>query len=187
MRCFARHGGDEFILLIENTDESKVKEAAEQLLGLFMAPFIMNKKEFFTTISIGISMYPDDGKDVGTLMKNAYKAMHLAQKSGYNNYQFFVHEDDKIHDRKIKIEHGLKKALHNNEFELYYQPQVHLKSKRIVGVEALLRWKHPELGTISPYEFIPVAETTGMIIPIGKWVIQEACKQISYGKASESE
>ncbi|GIN92541.1 hypothetical protein J22TS1_35920 [Siminovitchia terrae] len=174
----ARHGGDEFILLIENTDESKVKEAAEQLLGLFMAPFIMNKKEFFTTISIGISMYPDDGKDVGTLMKNAYKAMHLAQKSGYNNYQFFVHEDDKIHDRKIKIEHGLKKALHNNEFELYYQPQVHLKSKRIVGVEALLRWKHPELGTISPYEFIPVAETTGMIIPIGKWVIQEACKQI---------
>ncbi len=174
----ARYGGDEFILFIENTDESKVKKAAEQLLGLFVEPFIMNEKEFFTTVSIGISIYPDDGKDVGTLMKNAYKAMHLAQKSGYNNFQFFVREVDEFHDRKIKIEHGLKKALRNNEFELYYQPQVQLKSKRIIGVEALLRWKHPELGIISPYEFIPVAETNGMIIPIGKWVIREACKQI---------
>ncbi|WP_144463571.1 EAL domain-containing protein [Siminovitchia fortis] len=174
----ARHGGDEFILLLENTDESKVKKAAEQILSLFMKPFIIQEKEFFTTTSIGISMYPDDGKDVSSLMKNAYKAMHLAQKNGYNNYQFFVREDDTVHDRKIKIEQGLKKALHNNEFELYYQPQVHLKSRRIVGVEALLRWKHPELGNISPYEFIPVAENTGMIIPIGKWVIQEACRQI---------
>lgn len=174
----ARHGGDEFILLLENTEESKVQEVAEQISGLFMKPFVLNEKEFFTTTSIGISMYPDDGKDVNSLMKHAYKAMHAAQKSGYNNYQFYVREDDHILDRKIKIEQGLKRALHNNEFELYYQPQVHLKSKRIVGVEALLRWRHPELGNISPYEFIPVAENTGMIIPIGKWVIQEACKQI---------
>lgn len=174
----ARYGGDEFILLLENTNDSEVKEVANKITSSFMEPIVLNDKEFYTTTSIGISMYPDDGEDVSTLMQHAYKAMHLAQKSGYNNYQFFIHEDDTVLDRKIKIEQGLKKALHNNEFELYYQPQVHLKSRRIVGVEALLRWKHPELGNVSPYEFIPVAESTGMIIPIGKWVIQEACKQI---------
>lgn len=180
----ARHGGDEFIILLENMDETSVKEVAEQISNLFMKPFVLNQKEFYTTTSIGISMYPDDGKDENTLMKHAYKAMHLAQKSGYNNFQFFVREDESVLDRKIKIEQGLKKALHNNEFELYYQPQVHLRSKRIVGVEALLRWKHPELGNISPYEFVPVAENTGMIIPIGKWVIQEACKQIKVWQSS---
>ncbi|GIN20955.1 MAG TPA: bifunctional diguanylate cyclase/phosphodiesterase [Bacillus bacterium] len=174
----ARHGGDEFVILLENTDKLKVKKVAEQILNLFMKPFVINEKEFFTTTSIGISLYPDDGHDVGTLMKHAYKAMHLAQKNGYNNYQFFVHQVDTVQDRKIRIEQGLKKALHHNEFELYYQPQVHLESGRIVGVEALLRWKHPELGNVFPYEFIPIAESTGMIIPIGKWVIQEACKQI---------
>ncbi|RST72528.1 EAL domain-containing protein [Siminovitchia acidinfaciens] len=180
----ARHGGDEFIILLENTDEESVIEVAQQISNSFMKPFVLNEKEFFTTTSIGISMYPDDGKNENTLMKHAYKAMHLVQKSGYNNFQFFVREDERVLDRKIKIEQGLKKALHKNEFELYYQPQVHLKSKRIVGVEALLRWKHPELGNISPYEFVPVAESTGMIIPIGKWVIQEACKQIRLWQSS---
>jgi diguanylate cyclase (GGDEF)-like protein/PAS domain S-box-containing protein len=180
----ARRGGDEFIILLENIEHTQLEEIAERILGIFHTPFLLKEKEYFLSPSIGISCCPKDGEDIETLTKHADMAMYLAKKRGKNNYQFYVQEDEKSLERKIKLEHGLKRALENNEFVLHYQPKVELKTKNIIGVEALIRWNHPELGLVSPVEFIPIAEETGIILPLGNWILQEACKQNKKWQAS---
>jgi len=172
-----RIGGDEFIIVLENVEKPQVINIAERIISTFTNPFIIKNQEFYISPSIGISMYPDHAQSGETLIKSADSAMYVAKKRGKNTYQFFDHEPETVLDRKIKLENSLRKAIDQNEFTLFYQPQFDLLSGKIKGVEALLRWKHPEYGYVSPAEFIPIAEETGMIIPIGKWVIQSACKQ----------
>jgi diguanylate cyclase (GGDEF)-like protein len=174
----ARQGGDEFIVLLENITLEETKQMAQRIVQSFLTPFEVGEEELFITPSIGISLYPEDGEDVSSLIKNADKAMYLVKNRGKNDYQFSSYESEESVSRKIKLENSLRKAIQNNELFLHYQPQVNLQTGKIKGVEALLRWNHPELGIISPFEFIPIAEETGMIVHIGKWVLQTACKQI---------
>lgn len=174
----ARLGGDEFTILLENVNGQKaVTTVANRLIELSCQPIVIDNHEIFTSTSIGIALYPNDGDEVETLLKNADTAMYHAKKQGRNNYQFFDTSMNQASVEQLAIETSLRKAIDNNELALYYQPQVSIKSGQIIGMEALLRWKHPKKGFISPASFIPVAEETGLIISIGEWVIREACKQ----------
>lgn len=172
-----RHGGDEFIILMEGITEQEIAQHAQRVLSCFDRVFEINNREIFISPSIGISMYPADGQDVDTLIKNADSAMYLAKDRGRNNYQFFTARLNEIISKKLDTEMGLRKALENEELLLYYQPQIELETGKVVGMEALIRWEHPEKGMISPFEFISVAEETGLIDPIGEWVVRTACKQ----------
>ena len=174
----ARLGGDEFTILLEKVSgQASITTVAKRLIDLSALPIHIDNHEIFTSASIGIALYPNDGKEADTLLKNADTAMYHAKKQGRNNFQFFDPSMNEASVEQLAIETSLRKAIDNNELVLYYQPQVSIISGQIVGMEALLRWKHPLKGFISPTAFIPVAEETGMIIKIGEWVIHEACKQ----------
>jgi diguanylate cyclase (GGDEF)-like protein/PAS domain S-box-containing protein len=173
-----RLGGDEFIVLIDEvSDSSHVSTVAYKILTSIIKPIILMGQECRITASIGISIYPEDAEDEQSLMKNADIAMYLAKEEGKNNFQFYSKDIQSKSLERLSIETNLRFALERNELSLHYQAKVDFKTNVITGVEALLRWQNPSLGSVTPTQFIPVAEESGLIIPIGRWVMKTACAQ----------
>ncbi|TXC92194.1 EAL domain-containing protein, partial [Metabacillus litoralis] len=173
-----RHGGDEFIIVLPDTDRKKAKLVADQLIQKFKEPFYLDEILYFISLSIGISMFPEDCNDDDSLITNADKALYVVKQRNRAQYLFYDNEMDKNTNELLEIETGLRRAIEHEELTLFYQPQIDLASKKVVSFEALLRWNHTQLGNVSPAVFIPIAEESGLIIPIGEWVIEQACKQI---------
>lgn len=174
----ARLGGDEFTVLLQDIHSIEdARVVAEKILQQLATPYKLDHSEPVVTTSIGISLFPSDGTDVPTLLKNADTAMYRAKEHGRNNYQFFTVEMNTRALERLSLEGAMRTALKRNEFLLHYQPQVDIQSGNIIGLEALVRWQHPEQGLVSPGVFIPVAEDSGLIVPLGEWVVQEACSQ----------
>ena len=174
----ARLGGDEFIILLPNIDANGASNVAQKLLEVFKSPFHIDNHELSVSSSIGIAVYPNDGNDFETLYKNADTAMYRAKQEGRDVYCFYTQEMQKDSVRHLELSHALRYALERNQLELYYQPQFSANSRDIIGAEALLRWKHPEFGTVSPAEFIPIAEENGTILQIGAWVLHTAVASV---------
>ncbi|OCA85958.1 hypothetical protein A8F94_14015 [Bacillus sp. FJAT-27225] len=174
----ARMGGDEFVVLLPNTGHiDRVIEYAKTMIESLEQPFDIEQYELFITASIGISTFPQDGEDTETLMKHADSALYKAKGKGRNTYQIFNPAMNTEAYKQFMLESDLRKALEMNQLELYYQPKISAATHEIVGAEALIRWNHPEWGIVSPVEFIPIAEETGLILEIGKWVKETACSQ----------
>jgi diguanylate cyclase (GGDEF)-like protein len=172
----ARIGGDEFLIALTGVrDIPDAAIAAERIMDAITAQFVIQGRSFNVSCSVGISIFPDHGVDAETLIKNADAAMYCAKESGRNGFRFFTEEMNTEVTERLTLEHGLRLALEKNQLFLMFQPQVSIPSMEIVGVEALLRWQHPELGLVEPNRFIRVAENCGLIIPIGEWVLRAAC------------
>lgn len=173
-----RQGGDEFVVVLPSLQsQENAAEVAQRMLTELSEPVMLGITEFTISASLGIAVFPEDGNDVTTLLKHADTAMYAAKEDGRNNFRFFVQEmNDRVHQQVI-LENGMRRALRDDEFTLLYQPQIEYSSGRVVGVEALLRWPHPELGNIPPDRFIPVAENCGLIDQLGRWVLRAAFTQ----------
>ncbi|MGE4124419.1 MAG: EAL domain-containing protein [Pusillimonas sp.] len=175
----ARLGGDEFVVVLEGIDDSRTVTArAQGILRTLAAAFSYKDREMYTAASIGVALYPKDGTETDSLLKHADSAMYQAKEAGRNNVQFYTPELNAEHVRRLEIADGLRHALANQELELHYQPKIRTGCGQLVGVEALLRWTRSDGTRITPDEFIPVAEDCGMILPIGEWVLHQACQQI---------
>jgi len=174
----SRQGGDEFVLLLPDIEHAEdVALSAQKMLMALAFPHLIDRHDLQIGVSIGISIYPDDGQDAETLIKNADIAMYHAKESGRNNYKFFEQDMNARAVQRQSIEAGLRRALERQEFVLHYQPKINLLSGTIVGIEALVRWQHPQRGLLEPAQFVPIAEDSGLILPIGRWVLREACLQ----------
>ncbi|UYG03211.1 EAL domain-containing protein [Halomonas sp. LR3S48] len=181
----ARLGGDEFVILLpEITEPNQINQVADKILASVSTPFTLVGQEFRITVSIGIARYPADGEDEQTLMKHADVAMYHAKEEGKNNAQYYSEQLKTDSLERLALESSLRKALERQEFLLYYQSKLDMATGRVIGMEALLRWQHPELGLVLPKQFIPLAEENGLIVPIGRWVIYTACRQnVAWQKA----
>lgn len=177
----ARFGGDEFTLMLPKLHNGRddASKLAEKITNTLKQPFIVDGHELYVSASIGIALYPQDGNNIDNLIKHADVAMYHVKGQGKNGYQFYSNEMNVPYIEKLSLDTGIHRALDNNEFNLVYQPQINLRTGEIVGVEALLRWEHPEHGIISPAEFIPFAEESGLIVDIGLWVLKTACAELS--------
>jgi diguanylate cyclase (GGDEF)-like protein/PAS domain S-box-containing protein len=174
----ARQGGDEFIILLTDVQRPQdVAAVAQKIFDVFEKPFMVRNHELFMTTSIGATLYPDDGEDIQTLLRNADTAMYRAKEEQGNAFHFYSAEMSVRALERAALERALRRALDKNEFELFYQPKVDVHTGRIIGAEALIRWNHPDMGLVSPTRFIPMAEEIGLIVPIGNWVIRTACAQ----------
>jgi diguanylate cyclase (GGDEF)-like protein/PAS domain S-box-containing protein len=174
----ARLSGDEFVVILsQHEDQPLSGDIVQRVMDSVAQPVMLGPKEFFVTCSIGVAAYPSDGTAAESLIEHADIAMYRAKKLGRNNFQFYTPAMNEESLERVRIESALRNALERNEFVLHYQPQVDLKTGQIVGMEALIRWKHPELGMVPPVRFVGVAEDTGLIVPIGAWVMRTACAQ----------
>jgi diguanylate cyclase (GGDEF)-like protein/PAS domain S-box-containing protein len=189
----ARFGGDEFTLLLPQvTTIEEATRHAQKIIELLGTPFRLNNHDLHVTTSIGMAFYPDDGENYEILLKNAETAMYRAKEQGRNNYQLYASVMNVSAFKQLLMENSLRRALEKEEFVVYYQPQIDLKTQRMTGAEALVRWQHPDLGLVFPTEFIGLAEETGLIVPIGEWVIRKVCSQnkkwqdAGYGKVCVS-
>ena len=175
----ARLGGDEFTVLLNGISSiQNAATVAQRILDVLVQPFMLGTHEVFITTSIGVTVYPYDSENVDTLLKNADTAMYQAKDQGKNNYQFYAESMNAVALERFTMESQLRKALKHDEFQLYYQPQLDLHSLDMIGLESVIRWLHPERGCVLPEAFIPLAEDTGLILPIGEWVLQRACSEI---------
>jgi diguanylate cyclase (GGDEF)-like protein len=175
----SRLGGDEFTVLLTHLKKAEdAARVAKRILDAVSVPFLLGDEEVVVTPSIGIAVFPYDGDDVENLVKNADTAMFHAKEKGKNNYQFYTNSMSATAFERLSMENALRKALTREEFQLHYQPKIELQSNRAIGLEALLRWNHPEMGMVSPADFIPLAEESGLIVPIGEWVLRTVCEQM---------
>nr|WP_321267089.1 EAL domain-containing protein [uncultured Sulfurimonas sp.] len=176
----ARFGGDEFVLLLSNIEnKDNINETMIKIQKIFKTPFMLDIYEVYTTASMGIAIYPEDAQDAELLLRNADIAMYDAKQSGRSRYSFFNKALLNLSTNRLMLESELHKALANKELFLLYQPQISLVDEQVIGVEALIRWQHPIRGLISPLEFIPIAENSGLIMSIGEWIIDESCAQLA--------